>query len=440
MLLRYVPQAPKAEALDTVPMADGGESQNIRYRNVTETAEIMVLGSNALDAQARAESIVRLFEQARFRQSYQDMPRLYLYFSLDSDARTWRSEILYARVEAGEDLMRAMPQALVPLRIHWTRRFFWETTDLIELRLASHDSPLAATGGKIIHNHTSVTTTTSFGNWVTIAANQVQGVLPTPAKIQMTNTTGSPQNYVNFYIANNTLSYSNLHHVIEGENATSGSQVTDATCSSNAAMSFTFSGTTIPKWEISVAKLSQAAGRMMRILARFRQLPISDAFLTPILYSGIGSTELIRGEKILPPREVGGRYQLVDLGALPFPVGGYGTTYSAAVLGLLMSSTTSASVQIDFFQLFPSANFRHLRQRGQQIAANDSIVDDGIENQQYSVEGGVNNPIFSPRGDPILLWPGRAQRLYFLWDVGITSTIAQTFSVRIWHRPRRLTI
>ena len=49
---------------------------------------------------------------------------------------------------------------------------------------------------------------------------------------------------------------------------------------------------------------------------------------------------------------------------------------------------------------------------------------------------------YVPRGAPVMLWPGRAQRLYFLQHSSELNVaeIARTMSVRIYHRPRRLTL
>jgi hypothetical protein len=91
-------------------------------------------------------------------------------------------------------------------------------------------------------------------------------------------------------------------------------------------------------------------------------------------------------------------------------------------------------------QLTPTESYRHVIMRGNQIAANDYVVDDGTEEQTYTDEAGVHHYILSPRGTPLHLFPNRNQRIYILHDEGAGSDVNNTLLVQVYYRPRRLAI
>jgi hypothetical protein len=134
----------------------------------------------------------------------------------------------------------------------------------------------------------------------------------------------------------------------------------------------------------------------------------------------------------------GSTNQLVDLGVLPLPPGGYGTTYGAQRLSLYYRPTGTISVQLDSFLLFPAVAFRRLTPVGS-IANGAKITDDPIEDRAYITASSVDRPGVVRRSGPVMVWPNTLQRIYFAWALSnATAPIDQTFTVKAWYRPRRV--
>ena len=181
-------------------------------------------------------------------------------------------------------------------------------------------------------------------------------------------------------------------------------------------------------------------GKRFRLLARFNGYTTGTTAIKvkPVIMDDTGAITLDADEEVTLPST---QTDLVDLGVLPLPPGGYDPLAAAHVLGLAMRSTlASATVNLDYIQLTPVDSYRHIVMLGNQIANGDAVVDDGLENQVYSLESGVHHYILSPRGAPLMVWPGLTQRIYILHDTGASAPIANTFSVQVLYRPRRLTI
>lgn len=313
--------------------------------------------------------------------------------------------------------------------------FFWEHNSSTELQLSSEADGVSATGGKAIANHADA----DAGNWVQIAAAQVVGDLPAPVKIEMQNDTGSTQDYRNIYMACYAeANVDNFSHVIEGETALSGTVAANADSSNGEYIASTFSGSTGFTWELGTPFLQRTQGRYFRLLARFRTYSTADIYVQPAIRDASGLIDLAEGDELKLPLPV---TQLIDLGTLPFPPGGWSASWGATLtLFLGMRASTSVTVQVDYIQLFSVRSFRHLIYRNATLANDDQIVDDGMERLIYSIEGGSRHPVLSPRGTPIHVIPNTKQRVYFLHDEGETSAIANVSTVRMYYRARRLNV
>lgn len=68
MLTEYTPKTPDQSIQQVEFLGDGGEVAAARYRNVTETIEVLAVGSTAALAQAVITSINNLLQAARIRQ------------------------------------------------------------------------------------------------------------------------------------------------------------------------------------------------------------------------------------------------------------------------------------------------------------------------------------------------------------------------------------
>lgn len=442
----YVPSTPNITAQEIKSeLEDGGDVTVVTNRNVTETASLLLTAATKPDLQTIVRTINGLLQKAHRRQSKKTGPRVYLRIQVDGEVGVnilHQSEILSGRLVLNQDALNSgWPNIKIGARLIITRRFFWEQTNIVELLISSQAGTTPAIGGKTIHNHKD----SGHGNYIQVASTQLSGDLPAPVKIYLANNSGSSQDYRHIYLATNALSDPlNFTHIIEGEDARSGwgTDGSDSGCSNGAYTTQTFTGTTYFKWDLLAGLLADTAGRWFRILVRFlNYTTTTPIYIEPRIMDGSGLLDLaVVEEETLLPVSGGSAYQLLDLGALPFPPGGYHSAWATQTLAFKLRAAASVTVSIDYIQLTPLDSFRHLVQRGMTIPNGDGIIDDGIEGLTYSFESSVAHPIYSPRGAPLYVFPGYDQRIYVLHDEGTPSVIANSFLAQLYYRPRRLIV
>lgn len=432
LLLNYVPVA--AEMQDTAQFVTGGDGGEVlpMFSNVTETIEIMFENSSKTALQAQVNSINQLLYLAKHRQTKRTGSKVYLLFTVDGDSDTYRSEVLSGRLELGEDAMRHYANIKVQARLYVTRRYYWEDNSETELQL-SKSNVSATTGGVTIYNHDD--SGTGQDNWVQIAAAQVDGDLPAPLRLTMTNNSGATQNYSSFYIGTNAFSDpANFTHIIEGEDAISGGTVTsDSSCSGGSKLvNSSWTGTNLVQLPLEDTQLQKTDGRWFRLIMRLADLT-SSCYITPQIRDGNGLITLYSGNEVL----INSDASLVDLGAVPLPPSAANVSWSDMVLTLSMRAVSTAGIQIDFVCLMPTDSYATFKQLGYGIPNNGVVTIDGIEGAIHS----AGFPIYSAPMPTVWVYPNKLQRLIFLHDETTgPPDIDNTFSVRAYYRKRRLTI
>ena len=409
------------------------------YEDVTESAEIVLRGATAT-VRATINTLEKLFEQAARRQVRKWQPAVYVqYTPVDADA-AWRSELLEGRVTWSTDPgLRRLGDATptVKVGVFWRRRFYWEGAEA-ELQLSTSNQT-AATGGRAIVNHDD--SGTGDDNWVQIAANQVTGVLPAGARIQLQNTTGAGRTWRKLYVALNALSDpANFPHMLEAENRVSGGTVqANAGASNGSQLQFNVSGSSaVFTWTLSSAMLQYAAGRLFRLLVAVNAVSgtTPTGTMTPEIRDAGGTITLWRGDAVALPAAVG----LLDLGALPLPPGGYQTSNGYGALTLALAITGAGTWTLDYLQLTPTDGLVMLGCAAA-VANSSYVVADSIEERQYVLTGASQYPYVTANGAGVLLWPGVVQRLLVLADsVEAGPSITDAFTVRVWARPRRVVV
>lgn len=430
LLSQYVPSTPTINSTRRSSVGDGGPVDQPVYENVTETIEILFENSSKTSLQAQVNGINRLFADAKQRQWTKAGNRVYLQLQMDGEASTWRSEIYTGRLELDQDALRHYANIKVQASIIVERAFFWEGPEA-ELQISTSNAS-AATGGRTIYNHDD--SGTGHDNWVQIAAAQVGGDLPTPAKVTLTNTTGGDIGYWHFHIGTNAYSDpANFTHVYEGESAASGgSTVVDANSSNGNIRRVTFTGTTAMQWSLTGSQLQKAQGRYFRVLVRFSDVT-GSGYIKPQIRDANGLTVLYTGDEVL----VNSDSPIVDLGAVPLPPSTAGASWGAMRLYFAMRSSASCTFDIDFVQLTPTDSYAAITQLGDTVPNAGVITFDGIDGSLHA----DNVPIYTSSASTIWLYPNKLQRLIFLHDeTSGTPTIANTFTVRVYARARRLTI
>jgi hypothetical protein len=424
ILNHYVPETPKRVGPGVLD-----------FENVTESIEVTFSASTTAAALSALNYVERLLVAARLRQLSGLGNRVYLKYQPINDTTMWRSEVMEGSLRLGERAMTTFGQAVIEATITITRAPWWEG-DETSVPL-SNGNGSDNTSGLTIYNHDDADT--GHDNWVQIAANEIEGVLPTPVKVTLTNNTGASQDYRHIYMATNAFSDpANLSCIIEGESSVSGGTVASlAGTSGGQYLHSTLPGTTYWHFTLSTSLLTKMAGRFFRVLGNFISLTLSDVYATAQIRDQYGLIILSEGEEVLLPTTD----LLADLGALPFPPGGYNTNWAAQRLVIKLRSAAAVQVSCDFLQLTPLDSWRLLYQRGYQAINGSAIVDDGIEQLTYLQESGKDEPIYTTYGQPLYIFPSsNPQRLIILHDEVGSSPPGNTFSMKVAYRPRRLTL
>lgn len=399
-LTQYAPSAPSVTG-----------APNYDYETVTETIEMTPYASSTSTLQAVVNGIDRLLEAARRRQESNSEPRVYLQLQVDGESDTYRSEILYGRLELQENALAVWGNYQVPARLYITRRPYWEGPRT-ELSISSSSSS-AGTGGKPITN--------TVNNWIQIANTQVGGVLLTPVELQLTNNGGSGVGYRNFYI---------------GTNATSGTTLTHSYSGGSVSLSLV-SGIYTGQITValSAAQMALTKGKPFRILARFTTQTAS-VYCKPILKDVNNLMTLVEGdEQYMPLASAGTKW--VDFGTLPLPPGGYSTAWTDTNLNFYFRAASAASLTIDVARLLPMDSYQYIVQRGFTVGAGGVMTFDNIEGLYHQ----AGQSIYSVRTEkPLMIFPNVTQRINIMFDEGASSDTAKTLSVQAFYRKRRLTI
>jgi hypothetical protein len=108
----------------------------------------------------------------------------------------------------------------------------------------------------------------------------------------------------------------------------------------------------------------------------------------------------------------------------------------------------SYTTGVDCFYMLPLDGWREIV-AVQRVSQYEIIIDDAIDDELRhgfaDESGGELGNTLVARGDPIMLVPGKAQRLYFVLEQiavsnDISWVIGDSALVRVWYRPRRLTV
>lgn len=445
-LREYVPQSPNISTVEFVSwsMYDGGDIFSVTRRNVTEPAQVTVIGSTNDEAREQVRALEALFLQAEEYQRSKKGNRVWVEFQPGQSGDIYRSEILYGKVEPGSETLHLhWPEAAIECAVIWRRRFFWEGPEE-ELPLTNGGG--SGSGGRTIYNHDDGGT--GHDNWVEIDGDDVGGVLPAPIRLEITNTYNFSTRSYDFFIGHNVFSSpGSLSHILEAEDADSkGTDYSDAIYSNGARNAFTWSGDTqsnLWRWDLSPSLLNACAGHHFRLIAKFSTAPSSSTKLQAALYfpSGVPLTKIAESAEVA----LSSTAQTQEIGALQIPPWLPGETDQASISLLLKGRREGGgTLYLDFLQLTPMDSYRVLSPKGYGAAYLVRVVDDGIEKTLWTDgwAGGGKTGHYIGYGRTVHLWPGRDQLLYFLVTNNSTSLdeIDRTHSVRVYYRPRRVTL
>lgn len=406
---------------------------------VTETIPVVLEGSGAT-IKAAVQTITNLLREAQQADGATNYI-VYLEFQATASSSVYRSEIKagYAQWDK-EPIRHKLDSATnqVDVDVIITRVNYWEGPET-ELALSTA-AQSASTGGRTIYNNDNATTQ---NNYAQAAANQVQGDLPTPLKVRVTNAAGTGVAWRKFYLCNNVFSDpANADVWLLGSEAVGGaSQTWGAGGITHTSQLYVFNLTT--------TLLAQTRGRAFRVLAAFTSATAGIYFKAG-MYTSFGGVytplRVSRSERYNSDSSGISAFRLLDLGLFPVPPGGYNVgSAGGAALIITARYPGAGATNLDFVQLMASDggefnNFAHCEQLGYTTPNNDSIEMDGIDGGAYSIFSGTRQPFIKMHTEQLYAWPGKVQRFHVLYDEGPTFTAGRQMTIRIYHRPRVRTV
>lgn len=409
---------------------------------VAETVKVSVTGSTISQCQQMVRDIEYAIDsRAGRRQRTRAGDKVYVVFQPNDASYEYRSEILDGIVQLSEKTLDTdWAIKNLDITISWTRRNYWERTTEEEAALTNGNGS-AILGGLAVKNHDDGTA--GDDNYVQISG--IGGSLPTPARLELTNTYNNATWLKTIWISQNILSNpTTFSHMLEAETGSGGTGTADAACSNGNYRALSWAATTetqILTWSLTSGLLNAASGNHMAMLARFRTTPAySDMYVrwkflhdsTPIWSSDL--VLLTAGQAIQ------------HLGIIPLPP--YLTDQTnfypidLALYGYRNASGTH-TLDIDFVQFSPLDHYRKLTASNNGVPYTTTVVDDGDRDEAYSTNwssaGIIGN--YAVSSNPIMIAPSETQRLYFL-QAGAdgSAPIDRTMTVRVYFRTRKLTI
>lgn len=425
-----------------VELAPALDWREVNAQRVVDAFPLIVIAASKTALQTAVRAIEKMISTGYERQLSASGPRVFIHLQVDGEASSWRSEVVGGRLELLPEGMQAWGNVKALCRLFLQRRPYWETASEVEVPLSVNDGT-AVTGGVTIYNHNDGGT--GHDNWVAIAAAALDGVLPAPARVKLINNNGAAKTYYRAYLALNRLNASTFAHTLEGESRETGygTVVAHASYSNGEANTRTFTDSGVVRWALGSSLMIAAAGRSFRVLGRLPAYAAGSGYVYARVQMWDASGTVYypyESDEVLLPTSAG---VLVDLGKVTLPPGGSAGSWAGGMLELQLRGAGSSSVTIDFLQLTPLDGFRRLESRGLAYDNGDSLVDDGIDEAVYGEDAGtaLRHPLVIGSGDQLMLWPGVAQRMMVLHDLSSGGApIDLTFSLRVWWRPRRLTV
>lgn len=280
-------------------------------------------------------------------------------------------------------------------------------------------------------------------NYVDIAGTAITGVIPSQPRVVVTYTPDGV-GLKNLHVGQSTFSgTSDWSHNFEGEVATGGTAVAqaDGTGGSAGYHHIPTSSTDLFSWTFTPRALTAADGGWFRIVARVMDESPEDCYLKASLK--LSTSTIWSGQETLAGTA---RPEYTDLGVVqlpPWDCGG-GSIYplTLAISGYSANGGTAVKAYIDYVQLLPLDGWASYRSFQPSINGSGALTDDLSHGVLYADMGGTARMCIHKRiGNGVTLWPDHNTRLYVLTENSNDKLDKTDYvSVRVYHRPRRLTL
>ena len=422
--------------------------KNVGVETVTETAVIVVEGNAAALDSVRAGIIKRLYN-AHARQTNHQRDRTFIHFQPEGAAAEWRSEILEGRIANEKNAHgEAWGSNPVEFSIIWTRRNYWEGAEA-QVPLTNTNGTDNTAGLNVYNcNDGAGASPNDRVNYCDIKAADVDGELPAATRIEMTNSYASG-NLGYIWIGQNFTDPANHVWNYEGEDATGGTSTVDAVHSSGGdynllSVSSGPSFQDLLTWTIPTGDVDAAKGGTMKAIIRFTSSSDAADDIWWRIGLDVNSYKLWQSGR----SKIDDAYGLLirDIIAFNLPPWLRGQTSQAEIDLILEGQQETGGAlapKIDALYLIPTDGWCYI-QANDQVANTERIVDDGILDLTYVDDGaGADKRSACVRyGSPIMLEPGKLQRLYFLMHTtsNDVAEVDRLISVKLYYRPRRYTV
>ncbi len=417
-------------------MAAPETRNNSDVLSATETLTLLVSGANISAMQTSVRAVELMVEAVKRRTTRQSGPRIYLTVQWDGEATAWRAELLDAHFEtpdAPDQVRRGAMECVLTVE-----RGPFEG-DEVALTLTNGNGTNNTSGLALYNNGDSTGTSPNRrDNYVAIDSAEVAGTLPAPVRIQLTNASSGSRSWRNWWMAVNAYNDpSAFTHILEGESRVTGYGTITAsgTCSSGNYNALSVASSGWMEWDLSAAFVNKCAGYPFRLLLRFAG-STSLTYAQACIYDSTGL--VIQAEGDLTQLD---GYAVADLGVLRIPSDVYSTGYSALRLVIKFWCTGTQAANVDYVQFLPADTTRLAVQRGMTHAVGSLTEINEVEGRAWAYMAGGEAPLYILQGQPLMLTPGKYQRIYFLvTDSTGGSDITDKWTVQAWYRPRRWSI
>ncbi len=409
---------------------------------ISDQFTVRITGTSGADLHAKKTAIRLALEHAKEHKD--DALAAYVYFDIDDSGDAWMSKMLKGAVHYDSRLESTWRNNVVVATIIIEHKPYWDQQDEVQVPLTNGNGT-NNTAGLVIFNcgDNAGASPNHHDNYVEIAAADVLGDMQGPTRLEVLNSYATSRLYT-LWIGQNWTDPDNMSHILEGESSTIGTETDDTTgCSNGHFMRKALASgaeADLFTWALTDSFLDACKGGLFKILARFHgNAPTNVKFriklefaVTNIWQTGQATIDASRALQIrelftfrLPPWLLG----QTNLSALTMTLTGQ------------QSSGSSVNVDLDFLQITPLDGWRMLECAGYGVVQNSRMIDDGVNENAYIDDGAGDNKagILVGYGNPIKLYPGKKQRLYFLMHswAGNTAEIARTISLKLFYHPRR---
>lgn len=416
------------------------ETPNEGAESITDQFNVLIIGSSAADLRSKLTAIRQAFEWAKRHKD--DSQAAWLYFDVDDDGDAWMSKLLDGKVIYNSNLDPYWRRNRVIATVIVERMPYWDAENEVQIPLTNGNGTNNTTG-LTVYNHNDAGT--GHDNYVDIAAADIDGDMPGPTRLEVTNSYATGKLFT-LWVGQNWTDPDNMTHILEAEDSSGGSDISDSGCSGGYYSQYALGSgaeSEMFTWSLSASYLNACKGNYYKFMARFEAGdPANVKFRIRLKYNAV--TIWQSGQVSLDQSRA---FQIRDIATLRLPPWLVGQT-SLAALSLVLtgqqSTGSSINVNLDFLQVTPVDGWRMLECAGYGIDQNERLMDDGFNKVSYIDNGSGLAKVgdFVGYGEPIHLYPGKKQRLYFLMHSSTTDTaeIARTISTKLYHRPRRETL